>query len=300
MAIDARMHILKATPQQWAVCSEVARRHGRSFYLASSCLPPHRRRAIHSIYAYCRVADDIVDLAGPGSRDDIGERLDDWESQLRSPRDPVALAFADARAQFGVPESAAVELLNGIRMDLEPRRYRSWLELREYCHGVAGTVGLMSAPVLGCTDAGALECAAELGIAMQLTNILRDVAEDAARGRLYLPLDELAVFGCDPEAVLAGAPNGRFAELIAFEIARARQLYASALGGVSALAPSGRLTTLAASRFYAGILNEIEALDCNVFRKRARVSSSRKLRATPGVAVAFLRLSVMPARLLGS
>lgn len=285
-----------AAPDDWSTCREIAQRHGRSFYLASLCLPMHRRRAVHATYAFCRVADDLVDLAGPLSRREIDVRLADWQDQLDKPRDPVARAFARAREEFDIPTAAAIELLDGIRMDLEPRRYADWAELRTYCYGVAGTVGLMSAPILGCRDQEALLRAAQLGIAMQLTNILRDIDEDAAVGRLYLPLDELAMFGCDPDAVLTRRPNGRFAELIEFQIARARDIYADALRGIVALTPSGRLTTLAAARFYAGILNEIEAADCDVFQGRARVSSARKLRQTPKVAAEFIRLSMMPTR----
>jgi phytoene synthase len=286
----------QANDVQWSTCSEIARRYGRSFYLASLFLPRHRRTAIHATYAYCRVADDIVDEAGSRSFQEIEDRLQAWQDQLNDPRDPVAIAFARARSEFNIPIQAAIDLLEGIRMDLEPRRYATWEELRRYCYGVAGTVGLLSAPILGCANDGALERAAELGIAMQLTNILRDVDEDAVTGRLYLPLDELAMFGCDPEAVLARRADGDFVQLIQFQIARARSLYASSLRGLPALTPSGRLTTLAAARFYAGILNEIEAAGCDVFRGRARVSSVRKLRQTPGLAADFIRLSLTPAR----
>ena len=288
------------TPEtdHWSACTDVARRYGRSFYLASMCLPPHRRRAVHAAYAYCRVADDIVDQAGASTGAETERRLAEWQAQLRRPVDPVAIAFAQARVEFNIPERPAIDLLDGIRMDLEPRRYATWTELRRYCHGVAGTVGLISAPILGCRDGEALERAAELGVAMQLTNILRDIDEDAGNGRLYLPLDELATFGCDPDAVLARRPDGRFADLIAFQIARARELYRSSLRGVGALTPSGRLTTLAAARFYSGILHEIEAADYDVFQGRAHVSSARKLRQTPSLAADFIRLSLMPTRLV--
>jgi phytoene synthase len=197
-----------------------------------------------------------------------------------------------ARDRFGVPVEPARELLDGVRLDLEPRWYLTWPELREYCHGVAGTVGLMAAPVLGCRDPDALNHAAELGIAMQLTNILRDVAEDAERGRVYLPVSELMAHGCDPEAVLAGQPNGDFRALIAFQIERARRLYAEARRGIPALTPAGRFTTLAASHFYAGILSEIEAQDLDPFKGRARVTSARKVRSLPRVAVSFIEVSV--------
>jgi phytoene synthase len=273
----------------WSLCTAIARAHGWTFFLASYGLPPVRRRAIHATYAYCRIADDIAD----GSANSIAAAtaLAAWERQLETPTHPVAVAFAAARAQYGVPMAPAHDLLTGIGMDLGPCRFATWNELRRYCYHVAGTVGLLVAPILGCQDEGALPHAVELGIAMQLTNILRDVGEDARRGRLYLPLDELAAFGCDPEAVLRGRPSGRFRELLAFQAARARGLYAEARRGLPALSPSGRLTTLAASELYASILTAIEESDYDVFGARAYVPNARKLGALPGVAAAFVRLA---------
>jgi phytoene synthase len=281
-----------AGPAGWARCEEMARRHGRTFYLASRFLPPARQRAALATYAFCRRADDIVDHAPATGLTAAAEALNHWERQLEEPRDPIAVAFAETRARFAIPIEPAYDLLAGIRMDLTPARYATWPDLRRYCYHVAGTVGLLVAPILGCRDPHALTHAAELGIAMQLTNILRDVGEDARQGRLYLPIDELDAFGCDPAAILAGRPGDRdrFAALMAFQIARARAHYAAAHRGIRALAPSGRLTTLAASRLYAGILTEIEALDYDVFSNRARVSSARKLRALPGIATTFCAL----------
>ena len=149
----------------------------------------------------------------------------------------------------------------------------------------------MVAPILGCRHAEALPHAVELGIAMQLTNVLRDIGEDAARGRLYLPLEDLAAFGCDPATVLLGRPSGKFVDLMKFEIARARRLYAQARPGVPALSPSGRLTALAGSELYARILNRIEESGYDVFGHRAHVPTGRKISALPGIAASFVRLS---------
>jgi 15-cis-phytoene synthase len=273
----------------WRLCAAITRSHGRTFFLASHSLPPVRRRAIHATYAFCRIADDIADQFSDPVAAAIA--LDAWEGQLETPTHPVAVAFAAARAQFGAPVGPARDLLTGVRMDLGPCRFATWDELRRYCYHVAGTVGLMVAPILGCRDDDALPHAVELGIAMQLTNILRDVGEDARRGRLYLPLDELTAFGCDPEAVLRGQPSGRFRDLLAFQAARARDLYADARRGLPALSPSGRLTTLAASELYAAILTAIEENDFDVFGARAHVPNGRKLGAMPGVAAAFVRLA---------
>lgn len=280
------------TNSDWAQCTEIMRHHGRTFYFASRCLPPERRRAVLATYAFCRVADDLVDEAQPSGAEAVGEALERWEAQIANPEHPVAIAFAATRAQYGIPVQPIHDLLTGVRMDLSPIRYPAWPDLRTYCYHVAGTVGLMVAPILGCRDAAAMRYAADLGIAMQLTNILRDIAEDAEVGRLYLPLDEIAAFGCDPEAILAGQPGTNFPALLAFQIERARTIYTSAHCGIRSLAPSGRFATLAASQMYAGILAEIEGLDYDVFRARAHVSSARKVRALPGITATFLRYSL--------
>jgi phytoene synthase len=282
---------------EWRLCAAIARSHGRTFFLASHCLPPDRRRAIHATYAYCRIADDIADHSADATSAALA--LDAWGRQLAAPTHPVAVAFAAARARHGVPVAPAWDLLTGVRMDLGPCRFATWDDLRHYCYYVAGTVGLMVAPLLGCEDDSALPHAVDLGIAMQLTNILRDVGEDARRGRLYLPLDELAAFGCDPEAILRGRPSGRFRELLDFQAARARDLYVQARRGIPALSPAGRLTTLAASEFYATILTAIEERDYDVFGARAYVSNSRKLSALPGVAADFVRFAWTPGATRG-
>ena len=285
------------TANDWARCRDLVRTHGRTFFFASRFLPAERRRAIHAAYAYCRIADDIVDRAPATGLAAAARALDAWERELDAPRDPIAVAFAAARARYGVPAEAARDLLLGVRMDLAPRRYQTWDDLRLYCYRVAGTVGLLAAPILGCRDDAVLPRAVDLGIAMQLTNILRDVAEDARMGRLYLPLEDLARFGCDPEATLAGIPSGRFRELVAFEIARARALYDASRAGVAALCPAGQVTTLASAQIYAQILTRIEEQGHDVFGSRAYVSSRRKLRSLPTVAASFVRLNLPPARL---
>ncbi len=278
-----------APPDAWGACSASARAHGRTFYLASRFLPPPRQKAIHAIYAYCRIADDIADRS-PDIAAAAGG-LNAWEAQISHPTDPVALAFAAVREQYGIPDAPVRDLLAGVRMDLNPAHYETWDDLRRYCYHVAGTVGLMTAPVLGCQQAAALPHAIDLGIAMQLTNVLRDVGEDASQGRLYLPLQDLARFGCDPESILGGRPNGQFRQLLAFEIDRARAIYTQARLGYPALSPSGRLTALAGERLYATILTRIEENDFDVFNTRAHVSTGRKLGALPGIAASFLRLS---------
>jgi 15-cis-phytoene synthase len=289
---DSAAHLPSLHRDAWRRCTQIARAHGRTFFLASHALPPDRRRAIHAIYAFCRIADDIVDHATDLAA--AASALDSWERQVDDPDHPVAIAFAHTRTRFGVPASAARELLAGVRMDLTPTRFATWEALRLYSFRVAGTVGLMVAPILGCQEEDALPHAIELGIAMQLTNILRDIGEDARRGRLYLPLEDLRTFGCDPESILSGRPNGAFAELIAFEIARARNLYDGAWRGLPALSPSGRLATLAGGELYAMILTKIEERDYEVFSGRAQVPMCRKLGAMPRILTTFARASWFP------
>jgi 15-cis-phytoene synthase len=280
---------------RWEHCRAVVREHGRTFYFASHFLPPRRRDAICAAYAYCRIADDIVDRAPKTGMAAAATELDRWEREIDAPTHPVAVAFAVARERYAIPCRVVRDLIAGVRMDLDPARYATWDDLRLYCYRVAGTVGLMAAPVFGCRDDQALAQAVDLGIAMQLTNILRDVGEDARGGRLYLPLEDLEAFGCDPERILAGTPDGAFVDLIRFQIARARALYASGLRGVPALIPAGQVTTLAAAHLYAKILTRIEEEGYDVFSRRAYVSHQRKLRAMPGVAAAFASLYVPDA-----
>lgn len=270
----------------------MARSHGRTFYFASQLLAPAERRAVHAAYAFCRVADDFVDRADGLGVDAVHTALDDWDRQIEQPRDPIAIAFAAARYRYDIPAAPAHDLIAGVRMDLAPRTYDSWDALRGYCYGVAGTVGLIAAPIMGCRTPEALPSAVDLGIAMQLTNILRDVAEDARMGRIYLPLNELEAFGCDPASLLAGQPTGDFAGLLGFQIGRARALYASARRGIPALSRAGQITTLASSHLYGKILARIEEQGYDVFGQRAVIPTPRKLREMPAVAAAFLRLQL--------
>ena len=294
--ISPRQRRDRLRPQEpkpdWRRCRDVVCLHGRTFYFGSQLLTPTRRRAIHAAYAYCRIADDIVDRAPTSGFASAERALAAWEAELDTPRDPVAIAFAAARHQYDIPVQPVHDMLAGLRMDLAPRTYATWDDLRLYCYRVAGTVGLIAAPVFGCHDEASLPKAIDLGIAMQLTNILRDIAEDGRMGRLYLPLEDLAAFGCDPAAIVAGRPSGDVVGLMQFEIARARALYASSRPGICALSPAGRLTTVAISHLYAKILHRIEESGYDVFGPRAYVPTPHKLQAMPLVAREFVRLSI--------
>jgi phytoene synthase len=296
--ISPRQRTTLTLPQEpkpdWRRCRDVVRMHGRTFYFGSQLLTPSRRRAIHAAYAYCRIADDIVDRAPASGYLSAERALLAWEAELDRPRDPVGVAFAAARRQYDIPLEPVLDMLAGLRMDLAPRSYATWDDLRLYCYRVAGTIGLIAAPIFGCQDEESLPKAVDLGIAMQLTNILRDVAEDGRMGRLYLPLEDLAAFGCDPAAIIAGRSSGDIVGLIRFEIDRARALYAASRPGICALSPAGRLTTVAISHLYAKILTRIEESGYDVFGPRAFVPTPHKIQAMPLVAREFVRLS-MPA-----
>jgi phytoene synthase len=266
----------------YAHCREIVRVHSKSFFLSSRFLPPAKRRAVWAVYAFCRTADDIADRAG-----DPDERLaaiDAWETQLRAAYDgrasgPIFTAFADAAGHYDLPLQAALDLLRGSRMDIGVNRYASYDELSEYCYLVASTVGLLMMPVLGSSASDAPEYAITLGRAMQLTNIVRDVGEDARMGRIYLPAEELAFFRYTEDDLFAGVIDDRFRALMRFQIERARRLYAEAEPGIAQLAPESRYAVRLALHLYRTILDAVEANGFDVFTKRAYVSMYEKVRA---------------------
>ncbi|HEX2719200.1 MAG TPA: phytoene/squalene synthase family protein [Gemmatimonadaceae bacterium] len=271
------------------ICAAIARRHARTFTLASRFLPPEKRRAAFAVYAFCRTADDIVDDA-PAERADAAAALDDCRRSLDEalagrPEGAVFRELARAAARCRIPTATLHELVDGVARDLTPLQPATWTELATYCEGVASSVGEMCAWVFGLaggeeTRPAALRYARTLGVAMQLTNILRDVGEDAARGRCYLPDDELTAFGLTRAEVLEGGPqlarDERWRPLLAYEIGRARSLYEAAAPGIALLAPDARRCALACSRGYAAILDAIEALDYDTITRRARVPAHRR------------------------
>lgn len=271
-------------------CERVTRRHARTFTLASRFLPPEKRRAAFAVYAFCRTIDDIVDDASPGDPAPAvaidAYRLLLVRATEGAPNGPVFRELARAVAQFGIPTSVLHDLITGVARDLHgAARPASWAELAQYCEGVASTVGEMCAYVFGVQgDAGAtaraVRYARTLGMAMQVTNILRDVGEDAQRGRCYLPADELAAFGLTREDVLTGgaalARDERWRPLMAFQVGRARALYEAAAPGLSMLASDARRCAVACARGYAAILDAIEEQRYDTLTQRARVPVARR------------------------
>jgi 15-cis-phytoene synthase len=264
----------------------VTRWHSRTFYLATALLPRRARRAIRALYAFCRATDDLVDNDGATL-----EAVERWRAEAALPasaqRRPDLLAWAHIRQQYGVDGRHQEELIDGIALDLIRRRYNTWPELERYCYLVASTVGLLSMPILGLAPNARFDQAApyaiRLGIALQLTNILRDVGEDAVRGRVYLPATDLAAFGLSPDDILDGVHDSRFEALMQFEIARARALYRAALPGIALLSPVARPAVGAAALLYQAILGRIEAIGYRVHSDRARTSGLRKILMLPGI-----------------
>lgn len=269
----------------WAYryCQELTAWHSRSFSLASRLLPPEKRRAVRALYAFCRTTDDIVDRP----QGNIDEGLQSWRERALSsrpePHDLVPMAWADARRRFRIPPAYAEQLIDGVARDLSQRRYQTFGELAEYSYGVASTVGLMSAHIIGFQSDEALPYAIRLGVALQLTNILRDIGEDWAVGRLYLPLDELQSFDLSPTDIARGVVTDRWRAFMRFQIVRNRRLYEEAWPGITMLSKDGQMAIATAATLYAAILDDIEAHDYDVFGRRAHVGTWGKLRRLPGL-----------------
>jgi phytoene synthase len=267
----------------YAVCRDITAYHSRSFSLAARLISPDKRPAIWALYAFCRTVDDAVDHAAGN----IETTLTHWRriimTGVSSHADPVSLAWSDTLARRAIPRRYALELIDGVERDLCQTRYATFADLCSYCYGVASTVGLMSMHIIGFGRPEAVPYAVKLGIALQMTNILRDVGEDWERGRLYLPLEELAAFGLSERDIDAGVVTDAWRRFIDFQIARTRHLYQQAWPGIRMLDASGRLAIAAAATFYRGILDEIERNDYDVFTQRAHVSAWNKLRQLPGL-----------------
>ena len=266
--------------------AQITRVHSKTFYLATALLPREARHAIRALYAFCRATDDLVDTVGATLAD-----VERWRAEVAGPshaqRNPILLCWALVREQYGVDARYQSELIDGIALDLSKSRYAKWAELESYCYLVASTVGLLSMPIIGLARgvkfAEAAPYAIQLGVALQLTNILRDVGEDASRGRVYLPQSDLASFGLTADDIQNGVHDERLIALMKFEIGRARELYAAALPGIGLLSPAARPAVGAAALLYRAILDRIESIDYRVHTQRASTSGAQKLLMLPGV-----------------
>ena len=281
----------------YRTCARITKTHSRTFLMASGLLPRDKRRSARALYAFCRVCDNLIDA--PQSGGDRREALERWRCQVlnvqSSGDDPVAVAWADTRARYQIPWRYAEQLIAGVARDVDTTRYQTFDELAEYCYGVASTVGLMAMHIIGFQDSRAIPYAVKLGVALQLTNILRDVGDDWAIGRVYLPLDELVAFGLSEDSIAAGLVDDRWRGLMQFQIERTRHLYDEALAGISLLDKDGRFAITAAAQLYRSILDDIVAHDYDVFHRRAYVTNWGKLVQLPGIWRLAQRLSQDPA-----
>ena len=281
-----------ALEKAYALCGRIAAHHSKSFYLASALLPEEKRSAVRALYAFCRTVDDIVDESTVVGRE---LELDYWRGLAQGlihprPDDLVAQAWTDARIRYHIPAHYALQLIDGVSRDLNPTRYASFDELTTYCYGVASTVGLMSMHIVGFHSSEAVPHAIRLGVALQMTNILRDVGEDFHNGRVYLPQDELAAFGLGDADLECGEVTSRWRDFMRFQISRIRQLYTEADAGIKFLERDGRLAIGASSGFYQGILDVIEAHDYDVFGRRASLGTWGKLSRLPALWVKLANL----------
>lgn len=278
-------------------CERVTRRHAKSFYFAARFLPPHKQRAVFPIYAFCRHVDDEIDEIGSaGDEAKAVETVGKWKRQLenlyagREKNESVSqsskLVFAawrDLLKTYRIPQNLPLELIEGVLMDTYKKRYENFEELYLYCYRVASTVGLMSSEILGYRDEKALDFAEALGVGMQLTNILRDVKEDAAMGRIYLPRDELEKFGVSERQIFENRFDENFGSMMKFQIERARAFYVEGEKGIALLERDSRFTVLLASRIYGQILDEIEKQNYDVFVRRARTTKRQKILSIPRI-----------------
>jgi 15-cis-phytoene synthase len=290
----------------YELCRQVTAEYAKTFYLGTRLMSEEKRRAIWAIYVWCRRTDELVD--GAQAENTTDATLDQWERNLESifaghPVDNADVALVDTLKRYPIDIQPFRDMIAGQRMDLYRSRYETFEELELYCYRVAGTVGLMSTAVMGIdTSLGAAPWsrsqprpnpvpeAIALGIANQLTNILRDVGEDARRGRIYLPMEDLERFNYTEKDLFKGVVDDRWRSLMRFQIQRARQFYVEAEKGISQLSPDARFPVWSALLLYSQILDVIERNQYDVFRKRAYVPKWQKFLSLP---IARLRAAVL-------
>jgi phytoene synthase len=278
LLIEIRMS--DALKEAYRHCEKVVGENAKNFKYAFVFLPREKKRAITALYAFCRLCDDISDSSGPldEKRRELGEVRARLDKALQGKADgPVWIALADTLARFPVPRGTLEYIIQGVEQDLTVTRYEVFGELREYCFRVASAVGLACLEILGYSDRAALDCGRDLGIAMQLTNILRDVREDAERGRIYIPQEDLKRFGYSEDRLRRGVVDEDFAELMQFESARARDYFERARPLRHYLTRRCRPFVAVLSAVYEELLQKIEDSGFAVFDGRIRVSTPRKV-----------------------
>jgi phytoene synthase len=261
-------------------CADKVRASGSSFATSFRFLDPRRRQAMNALYAFCREIDDVVDECHEPAV--ARATLDWWRGEIAAledgrPTHPVVQALAAARESFLLSVEQFGEILDGMQMDLDQTRYADFTQLQLYCHRAAGVVGLLSAEIFGYSDRHTLKYAHTLGLAFQLTNIIRDVGEDARRNRIYLPQDELARFGVTEDDLLQSRHTPAFRELMAFQAKRAREHYERAYAQLSVADRKAQRAGLIMASIYRTLLDEIEKDGFQVLDRRTSLPPPRKL-----------------------
>ena len=266
------------TPDQY--CQDRVANSGTSFYYSFLFLPPPRRRAIMALYAFCREVDDVVDeIADPAI---ARQKLAWWRGEVAAtfaghPRHPVGKALLPVIGAFGLPREHFDAIIDGMQMDLDWNRYPDFATLESYCHRVAGVVGLLSAEIFGYRDAATRTYARNLGLALQLTNIIRDVGEDARRNRIYLPLDELAAHDVPVDDLVLFHETDAIARLLRFQVSRARGYYDTAFAALPAGDRKAQRAGLIMGAIYRRLLEEVDAEGAAVMNRRVALTPLRKL-----------------------
>lgn len=266
-------------------CKRLNSLHGKTYYLATLLLPKNKRPYVHALYGFARYADEIVDdLASTLSPTEKAEALRSWSAgvleDLKSgaSSDHIGRALVDTARKFDIPHQHFVDFLHSMEMDLTITEYQTYEELLEYVYGSAAVIGLEMVPILGYSDQRAFEAAKKLGIAFQLANFIRDVGEDLDRGRVYLPLQELAACGVDRAMLERRKLTPEIVAALKFQINRVRDLQREADAGIEYLDKESRPCIRAASELYCGIVDEVEKIGYDVFTKRAKTSTARRAR----------------------
>jgi phytoene synthase len=269
----------------YAECKRLNALHGKTYFLATLLLPKEKRPFVHALYGFARYADEIVDdLASELSIEEKAQALSTWGDGVLSDLkkgtsdDHVGRALIDTVKRFDIPHEHFEAFLHSMTMDLTVQEYETYEDLLEYVYGSAAVIGLEMVPILGPLHNDAFEAAKKLGIAFQLANFIRDVDEDLDRGRVYLPIKELAQFGVTREMLEERVLTPEIIEALKFQIARVRQLQAEATPGIAMLEPTSRPCIEAASTLYCGIVDEVEKIGYDIFNQRAKTSTSRRIR----------------------
>jgi 15-cis-phytoene synthase len=302
--LDAAGIIDPGLRQSYDACRLINASHGRTFYLSTWLLPAAKRPAVHALYGFARHADDIVDSLDPTLTVAQREReLESWAARFLAAAgdDPVLPAVHDTIDRYDIPAQHFDDFLRSMRMDLTTSEYASWDDLLDYTHGSAAVIGLQLLHVLGTIEgmqSVAAPYARDLGVAFQLTNFIRDVGEDLQRDRLYLPKDELAAFGVTRDDLVSGVVDANVRRLLAFQIARARELFRAAAPGIRLLAPTSRDCVRTASTLYGEILDAVEMADYRVLDRRVSVGPRRRAEVViPGLVRAWgTRLTARPSK----